>query len=140
MGTDAQRSMSMYFVRLGVFRYRRLCWLDHKKFFSEQALWVAWYHRGDLICYDDVGELVGVNSQKFGLVLRANPKVWDFALHYAISFVEFMNSMDQSLLTDISNLHPQESDLLEVCRHDPFGTYPNEAWSASTTNGSSLQD
>lgn len=101
---EGELAMAMYFVRTGTFAYRTSFMLEKKSYFSEAALWTPWYHRGDLACADEIGELIGVVSKEFGNVMRSNPKTWDFALEYAHLMVDWMNSMEKTQLTDVTHI------------------------------------
>merc|ERR1712050_802910 len=72
-----------------------------KEAIAESVLWTTWRHQGRLRATIQEVELICVNPEKFVDVMSIHPKPWTFAKQYATIFLEFLNSVDKSDLSDI---------------------------------------
>jgi len=67
---------------------------------SEAALWTQWDHLGYLEALTDC-QLVAIRASVFSEVVSQNAATWTSAQKYAKKFVEELNKVDRSKLTDV---------------------------------------
>eukprot|EP00928_Gymnodinium_smaydae_P054696 TRINITY_DN3842_c0_g1_i2.p1 TRINITY_DN3842_c0_g1~~TRINITY_DN3842_c0_g1_i2.p1 ORF type:complete len:910 (+),score=197.49 TRINITY_DN3842_c0_g1_i2:85-2814(+) len=66
---------------------------------AEGSLWTKWSHCGTLRCSGDLCTLLQLSSQKWRSIVKPFPT--DHARRYAASFVEVINSMGKSCISDL---------------------------------------
>lgn len=101
----------MYFVVQGRLQYLRYLvsgqekkeWVDRgEDWISEPVLWVSsWVHIGVLVAATEC-ELLLVQSAAFSDVVRLNPQVLTVSSAYACRYVQYLNSQDNDMLSDIT--------------------------------------
>lgn len=96
----------MYFVKTGSLEYILLdgtpleTLLTPKLWASEAVLWTSWRHRGWLKATKP-SVVLSLCPNKFSDVLHLHPKPWYLAMHYGVDFVNYLNKVEVSCLTDV---------------------------------------
>eukprot|EP00927_Polykrikos_kofoidii_P017213 TRINITY_DN17814_c0_g1_i1.p1 TRINITY_DN17814_c0_g1~~TRINITY_DN17814_c0_g1_i1.p1 ORF type:complete len:764 (+),score=145.83 TRINITY_DN17814_c0_g1_i1:45-2336(+) len=102
-GDDARK---FYFIKSGLFEYASIDRAllapppQTKEWVGEAVLWVTWRHLGAFRARIP-SELLVVEPDQFTDVMMMHPRPWSFAKRYAAFFVEFLNSIEMSAMTDI---------------------------------------
>jgi len=102
-GEKAER---MYFVVSGILSYTKRTGhklkppVTEKDWVSEATLWTSWRHMGELRA-NQKSDLVSVDAARLFEIIGANYEAWSIASEYASLFVEGLNNMAQSAISDI---------------------------------------
>jgi len=101
----------LYFVAEGRLHYGKTDsngqdsyeWVDGAEdWIAEPVLWTPrWVHLGSLVAYSEA-DLVLIDGEHFGTIVRLNPAVWQLVSGYARRFMQWVNQMPPSQLSDIS--------------------------------------
>jgi hypothetical protein len=97
---------AMYFFKQGRFEYKLVDGhaldtpLGPKTWASEAVLWTVWRHRGSLTALEP-SEVTEIRPQPFLEVFRMHPRPWNLGRQYGAQFVEYMNCINRTALTDV---------------------------------------
>lgn len=78
--------------------------LTQKQWLCEPALWVFWKHLGVCEC-NKPGELISVDAFSFGKEMSAHPAPRTFCASYARLYVECLNNLPKTVLSDVLDHH-----------------------------------
>jgi hypothetical protein len=98
--------LSMYFFKVGLFEYKLVNGhvlptpLGPKTWASEAVLWTMWRHRGSLTALRP-SEVVEIQPKSFIDVFRMHPRPYFLGQHYGSHFVQYMNLINKTALTDV---------------------------------------
>jgi hypothetical protein len=111
----------MYIVVSGRFKYTRLDALNKvlieyvdkgEDWIAEPVLWTkSWVHRGQLSAIEE-GDNMTLDTKSFSDNVKLNPQAHLFTSLYAQNFLVWLNSQDDSDLSDIS----QGEEMFDECR------------------------
>jgi len=111
----------LYFVAEGKLHYARIDGNGEEKFewvdgaedwIAEPVLWTPrWVHLGSLVACSEA-DLVLINGEDFGTIIRLNPAVWQLVSSYAGRFMQWVQQTPPSQLSDIS----QGEDVSDMLR------------------------
>jgi len=97
---------SMYFFKHGLFEYKLVDGhildtpLGPKTWASEAVLWTVWRHRGTLTALRP-SEVTEIRPGEFIDVFHMHPRPWHLGRQYGAQFVEYMNCINRTALTDV---------------------------------------
>lgn len=96
----------MHFFKAGLFEYKLAddTVLDRplgpRTWSSEAVLWTDWRHRGSLTALKP-SEITEIQPTPFINVFRMHPRPFDMGRQYGLQFVQYMNDINRTSLTDI---------------------------------------
>jgi hypothetical protein len=103
--TPGDEGRMMYFIKSGSYTYTLLDGvplddpLNTKQWVAEPVLWTTWRHRGWMRATDP-SEVLALEPGQFSKIVHLHPKPTYLAMHYGCDFVNYMNKVDMSALTD----------------------------------------
>jgi hypothetical protein len=107
VGEQERPAFHMIFVVLGSLKYENTnhfkhnCTLEDDDWLAEACLWIPWAYQGNTKALT-MAELIFVEAVTFCQVIDNDLSLWSLFARYATKFIEHLNSIPHSALTDVS--------------------------------------
>jgi hypothetical protein len=103
--TSEALASHMYFMGEGRCLYSRQGQVDRMTekddWLSEQAIWVMWAHRGDVVVFDTQCQVISISERMVAEKVEKDLLVFPIMSRYASSFVKWLNTINYEDLTDL---------------------------------------
>jgi len=126
-----EQASAMYFVVAGTLQFQlgELCeevlaegsvplsgsteeYLNEGEWACEAPLWTTWLHLGDLQGYTEA-QIISINAARFGEAIQVHKPVWICVRKYANKFVEALNKLTETELTDLTHQVLSSAEIVE---------------------------